>query len=149
MMQCGAIFLFLSIKIGIGTMVTLSIKDENFSGKVLREVFIGFEAETVTIQDIIEMRVRKEVENYNNKMPEYFNGLIEPTDAEKTINGYKLKSRKPIDEEKQVYVALDAFQKNGFFVLVDNEQCTTLDQTIRLTKDTTISFVKLTPLVGG
>ena len=149
MMQCGAIFLFLFIKIGIGTMVTLSIKDENFSGKVLREVFIGFEAETVTIQDIIEMRVRKEVENYNNKMPEYFTGLIEPTDAEKTINGYKLKSRKPIDEEKQVYVALDAFQKNGFFVLVDNEQCTSLDQTIRLTKDTTISFVKLTPLVGG
>lgn len=149
MMQCGTIFLFLSIKIGIGTMVTLSIKDENFSGKVLREVFIGFEAETVTIQDIIEMRVRKEVENYNNKMPEYFNGLIEPTDAEKTINGYKLKSKKPIDEEKQVYVALDAFQKNGFFVLVDNEQCTSRDQTIRLTKDTTISFVKLTPLVGG
>ena len=149
MMQCGTIFLFLSIKIGIGTMVTLSIKDENFSGKVLREVFIGFEAETVTIQDIIEMRVRKEVENYNNKMPEYFTGLIEPTDAEKTINGYKLKSKKPIDEEKQIYVALDAFQKNGFFVLVDNEQCTSLDQTIRLTKDTTISFVKLTPLVGG
>ena len=130
-------------------MVTLSIKDENFSGKVLREVFIGFEAETVTIQDIIEMRVRKEVESYNNKMPEYFNGLIEPTDAEKTINGYKLKSKKPIDEEKQVYVALDAFQKNGFFVLVDNEQCTSLDQTITLTKNTTISFVKLTPLVGG
>ncbi len=130
-------------------MVTLSIRDENFSGKVLQEVFIGFNSETVTIQDIIEMRVRKEVENYNNKMPEYFNGLIEPTDAEKTINGYKMKSKKPIDEEKQVYVALDAFQKNGFFVLVDNEQCTSLDQTITLTKDTTISFVKLTPLVGG
>ena len=130
-------------------MVTLSIRDENFSGKVLRELFIGFDSETVTIQGVIEMRVRKEVENYNNKMPEYFNGLIEPTDAEKTINGYKLKSKKPIDEEKQVYVALDAFQKNGFFVLVDNEQCTSLDQTITLTKDTTISFVKLTPLVGG
>ena len=80
-------------------MVTLSIKDENFSGKVLGEVFIGFNTETVTIQDIIEMRVRKEVENYNNKMPEYFNGLIEPNDAEKTINGYKLKSKKPIDAE--------------------------------------------------
>jgi adenylosuccinate synthase len=130
-------------------MVTLSIKDENFSGKVLNEVLIGFRCEIVTIQDIIETRVKKEVENYNNKLPEYYNGLIEPTDAEKTLNGYKLHNRKPIDAEKQVYVALDAFQKNGFFVLVDNEQCTTLEQSIRLTSNTSISFVKLTPLVGG
>lgn len=129
--------------------LTLSIKDENFSGKVLQEVLINFNSQTVTIKDIIEARVGQEVANYNKKLPEYYNGLIEPTDAEKTINGYKLRSKKPIDAEKQVYVALDAFQKNGFFVLIDNQQCTLLDQSIQLERDTRISFVKLTPLVGG
>ena len=130
-------------------MVVLSIKDESLSGRVLREMSVGFNSEDVTIQDIIEARVRQEVENYNNKQPEYYNGLIEPTDAEKTINGYKLHNRKPIDGEKQVYTALDAFQKNGFFVLVDNQQYTTLNQRIRLTGSTYVSFIKLTPLVGG
>lgn len=129
--------------------ITLSIKDENFSGKVLQEVLIGFRSESVTVKDIIEARVRQEVADYNNKLPEYYNGLIEPTDAEKTINGYKLRSKKPIDAEKQVYVALDAFQKNGFFVLVDSQQSASLDHEILLRKDTRISFVKLTPLVGG
>lgn len=129
--------------------ITLSIRDENFSGKVLQELLIGFNSEIVTIQDIIEARVKQEVANYNNKLPEYYNGLIEPTDAEKTINGYKLRSKKPIDAEKQVYVALDAFQKNGFFVLVDNQQYSSLDQKIQLHETTQISFVKLTPLVGG
>lgn len=129
--------------------LTLSIKDENFSGKVLQEVLINFNSQTVTIKDIIEARVGQEVANYNKKLPEYYNGLIEPTDAEKTINGYKLRSKKPIDAEKQVYVALDAFQKNGFFVLIDNQQYTLLDQPIQLERDTRISFVKLTPLVGG
>jgi hypothetical protein len=129
--------------------ITLSIKDENFSGKVLQEVLIGFKSDLVTVKDIIEARVRQEVANYNNKLPDYYNGLIEPTDAEKTINGYKLRSKKPIDAEKQVYVALDAFQKNGFFVLVDNQQSTSMDQEILLREDTRISFVKLTPLVGG
>lgn len=130
-------------------MVILSIKDESLSGRVLREVSVGFNSEDVTIQEIIEARVRQEVENYNNKQPEYYNGLIEPTDAEKTINGYKLHNRKPIDAEKQVYTALDAFQKNGFFVLVDNQQYTTLNQRILLTGSTHVSFIKLTPLVGG
>lgn len=130
-------------------MVVLSVKDENFSGKVLREVSVRFNSKSVTIQDIIEARVRQEVESYNNKQPEYYNGLIEPTDAEKTINGYKLHNRKLIDAEKQVYTALDAFQKNGFFVLIDNQQYTDLNQGIQLASNTNVSFVKLTPLVGG
>lgn len=129
--------------------ITLSLKDETFSGKVLHEISIGFKRDTVTVQEIIEARVRQEVANYNNKLPEYFNGLIEPTDAEKTVNGYKLRTKKPIDAEKQVYVALDAFQKNGFFVLINNLQSTSLNDTIELNKTTHVSFVKLTPLVGG
>ena len=128
---------------------TVSVKDENFAGKVLQEVLVGFNSEIVTVKDIIEARVRQEVDNYNKRLPEYYNGLIEPNDAEKTINGFKLRSKKPIDSEKQVYVALDAFQKNGFFVLVDTQQSTSLDQQVKLTEDTRISFLKLTPLVGG
>ena len=129
--------------------ITLSVKDENFSGKIIQETLIAFDAEVVTIKDIIEARVRQEVDNYNNRLPEYYNGLVEPLDAEKTINGYKLRSKKPIDAEKQVYVALDAFQKNGFFVLVDNQQCSSLDERIEIDRDVRISFIKLTPLVGG
>ena len=127
----------------------ITIKDETFAGKILHELEIEFKTETVTVQDIITGRVIKEVENYNNKLPEYFNGLIEPSDVEKTLNGFKLKPKKVIDAEKQVYVALNAFQNNGFFVLIDNIQSESLDQQIALRKDTTISFIKLTPLVGG
>ncbi|HMK16765.1 MAG TPA: hypothetical protein VK492_01085 [Chitinophagaceae bacterium] len=130
-------------------LITVAVKDENFSGKVLQEILVGFKSETVTIKEIIEARVRQEVENYNNKLPEYYNGLIQPSDAEKTINGFKLRSKKPIDTEKQVYVALDAFQKNGFFVLVDDQQYSSLDQVVHLHSDTKIGFLKMTPLVGG
>jgi hypothetical protein len=41
------------------------------------------------------------------------------------------------------------FLKNGYFVLIDNIQAETLEQEILLTNKTTVSFVKLTPLVGG
>ncbi|QIL40408.1 hypothetical protein G7074_14725 [Pedobacter sp. HDW13] len=129
--------------------MTITIKDETFAGKVLQEIELQFQSSEVTVSDIISSRVKKEVENYNSKLPEYFRGLVEPTDAEKTLNGYKLKDRKLIDAEKQIYVALDAFQKNGFFVLIDNQQSESLEDKVVLHANTNISFIKLTPLVGG
>jgi hypothetical protein len=127
----------------------LKIKDETSGGKVLQELNVSFNSTEVKVKEIIEARVTQEVERYNTRMPEYFQGLIQPTDAEKTLNGYKLKERKSIDPEKQVYIALDAFQKNGYFVLVDDKQADSLEQVVYLTPQTVVSFVKLTPLVGG
>ncbi len=129
--------------------MTIAIKDENFSGSIIHEINLDFQQENVTVQDIITQRVIHEVENYNQKLPAYFNGLVEPSDAEKTINGFKLTTRKMIDAEKQVYVALDAFTKNGYFLLIDTIQSESLEQEVFLKSTTSISFIKLTPLVGG
>lgn len=130
--------------------MTITIKDETFAGQVLHQVTLEFQTQTVTVKEIIEKRVTTEVDTYNQKMPDYFKGLIEPTEAEKTLNGYKLKrDKRRIDVEQQVYTALDAFQKNGFFVLIDNLQADSLEQLIELQLSTVVSFIKLTPLVGG
>lgn len=129
--------------------MTITVKDEAFNGKVLNEITIALKEERVTVRDLIEARVWAEVEAYNKKVPEFYNGLVQPSDAEQTLNGYRLKTCKNIDAEQQVYVALDAFQKNGFFILVDQVQAETLDQVIRINENSHISFIKLTPLVGG
>ncbi len=130
-------------------MITLKIIDETAGGKVLNEVEVSFQNELTTVQDIINARVYAEVEAYNNKMPEYYRGLIQPREAETTLNGFKLKQRKKIDAEQQLFTALDAFRKNGFFVLIDNIQAESLEQMVVINPNTTISFIKLTPLVGG
>jgi hypothetical protein len=74
---------------------------------------------------------------------------VQPTDAETTINGYKLRQRRKVDAEQQIFTALDAFRKNGYFMLIDNLQAESLDQMVVINSATTISFIKLTPLVGG
>ena len=127
----------------------ITVNDETFAGNILQELELEFATEMVTVRDIISGRVTKEVEQYNSKMPVYYNGLVEPSDSEKTLNGFKLKAKKVIDAEKQVYIALNAFQNNGFFLLIDNIQSESLDQEIALRRDMKISFLKLTPLVGG
>ncbi len=129
--------------------IKVTIEDTTGLNTVLNELKVTFSKKEITVKELIEARVIKEVADYNTKLPEYFRGLVQPTEAEKTINGFKLRVRKQIDPEKQVYVALDAFQKNAFFILVNNYQVDSLEETIRLEATTKVSFVKLTQLVGG
>jgi hypothetical protein len=129
--------------------MNILIKDEQLNGTITNQFEIEIESLSISAQELIEKRVKHEIEIYNNKLPDYFNGLVKPSDAERTLNGFKLKPKQIIDVEKQVYVALDAFQKNGFFILVDNQQLEELSQIVNLKSQSTISFVKLTPLVGG
>lgn len=129
--------------------MNILICDELLNGTITNQFEISLESDSLTVRDLIVKRVSVEIDNYNKRLPEYFNGLIEPKEAERTLNGYKLKPKQLIDVEKQVYIALDAFQKNGFFVLVDNEQLDELEHQVVFKSTSKISFVKLTPLVGG
>ncbi len=128
--------------------ITISIQD-TLGPKVSQQIDVQFNTDVVTVKDIIQARVEQEVADYNKKQPEYFKGLVQPTHAEKTLNGYKLQARKQIDAEKQVYIALDAFSKNAYFVLVDDKQVESLEQKVKISAASSIKFVKLTPLVGG
>jgi hypothetical protein len=103
----------------------------------------------VTVEEIVKARVTAEVEAYNKKAEGLFYGLIQPTNAEKSLNGYKLKPSQKVDAEKQVLTALGAFSRNAYFILIDNIQARSLDQMVVINQKTEISFIKLTPLVGG
>jgi hypothetical protein len=54
-----------------------------------------------------------------------------------------------IDWQQQADRAIEAFQRNGFFVLVDDRQVTELDEALNLAADTDICFVRLVQLAGG
>ncbi|GAA4317381.1 hypothetical protein GCM10023149_14910 [Mucilaginibacter gynuensis] len=129
--------------------ISLKITDETFAGKILNEISIAVSTEHLTVKDIIEARVNAEVTEYNKKLPEIYRGLVQPKDAEVALNGFRVKQRAFVDAEKQVYAALDAFQKNGFFVLIDNKQAEALDEQVFVNSNSAVSFIKLTPLVGG
>ncbi len=125
-------------------MYTLTIKDETAAGKILNEIALKFEKESITVKELIAARIKEEVIKYENNAMEL--RLVVPSNIEQRLNQ---KSKPIIDIEKQIYVALDAFNKNGFFILVGDEQVEELDQEFLVSESTDVSFVKLTPLVGG
>ena len=129
--------------------VAITIVDET-PGVTRREAFrLTLRSERITARELIERRVRHEVEVYNRTTPETFAGLIQPTDAEQMLNGWRLKAPRLIDADRQVAKALEAFSHGRILVLVDDRQLETLDDGVTLMRDAEVCFYKLVPLVGG
>ena len=130
-------------------MFTVTVVDETTAGARGEAWHLEIFDETLTLRELIRRRVFQEVAEHNAREGEYFRGLVQPSDAEATLNGYRLKSRRRVDPEKQAASALAAFGRNGFVVLVDDRQVEELDAQLRLTMNTQVTFLKLIPLVGG
>ena len=127
----------------------IKIKDESASGNLLSSFTLECLTEEMTVREIIRARVYQEVQDFNQRQPDEFRGLVAPADAEKTRNGFKLRHARELDWEEQFKKAVDGFISNAFFVLVDDRQAEDLDERFAVSVDTEISFVKLVPLVGG
>src|SRR5262249_32803541 len=79
----------------------ITIHDEGTSGGRIRTFKLHLAAERVTVRELIERRVTQEVEEYNRAQPEYFQGLVQPTDAERVLNGYRLRQKRMLDLGEQ------------------------------------------------
>jgi hypothetical protein len=131
---------------------TLKIRDEttlSFGGDDAEGFTLDVLTSRITVRELIRARVYQEVYQHNLDRPEYFQGLIQPSDAERSLNGFKMRERRSIDPEKQFEMAIKAFYSNGFIVLLNDRQVDELEDEIEVRPDTTITFLKLVPLVGG
>jgi hypothetical protein len=130
-------------------MATVTVVDELLPGGKDEALTLEFLDERVTVREVIRSRVYQEVTEYNARMPDHFRGLVQPTDAERVLNGFRLRQRRKIDWQEQYRRAIEAFQRNGFLILVDDKQVDELDQVVDLKHNSTVTFLKLVPLVGG
>lgn len=134
-------------------MPLITIHDQSMSGESTNELAVDILTEQITVRELIRSRVYQEVQDFNRKqeagVADRYHGLVQPTDAEITVNGFKLRSPTPIDWKMQFEKACEAFQRNGIFILIDNHQPMELDEQITLTARSTVNFVRLVPLVGG
>jgi len=132
-----------------GDMGIVMFVDETTSGSRSDGWALEIAEERLTVRELIRRRVFQEVAEYNARRPEVFQGLVQPADAERVLNGYALRTPRRIDPETQTDLALKAFAGNGFLVLVGDRQVTEPDEEIDLVLGTEVTFLKLVPLVGG
>ncbi|TDW86239.1 hypothetical protein EV647_6319 [Kribbella sp. VKM Ac-2566] len=105
----------------------MKIVEVSGAGRVGTTTLLELVSSRITLRDLVRTRVREEVARLN----------AEPD------------QQRHLDWEQQADRAIEAFGRNGFFVLVDDRQVTELDEELELTADSDIRFVRLVQLVGG
>jgi hypothetical protein len=128
---------------------TVTIRDESLSGESLHEWALELMTEKTTVRELIRSRVYQEVQDFNLKRGQVFRGLVQPEEAEKALNGWKLKQPRQLNWKPQFDKAMEAFEANQIIILVNDRQAETLDQEFVIDPGTRVTFLRLTMLVGG
>jgi len=132
--------------------LTLTVRDETTAGETLGSLELLLAAERVSVRELIRARVHQEVREHNAKAlsgRDRFRGLIQPSDTERELNGYRMRTPRHVDAEQQTETALRAFERGQILLLVDDRQVDELDHEVTLTPASTVIFLKLVALVGG
>ena len=129
--------------------VSVTVRDQSSTGRVSGAASLSDVPAATTLRELIRTRVREEVASYNAGPKRVFKGLVMPEGAQSTREGFVMPRPRRVDWERQADLAIESFERNGFFVLVDDRQVTDLDEELNLTVDSDVRFVRLVPLVGG
>ncbi|MET9311504.1 hypothetical protein ABZX12_06735 [Kribbella sp. NPDC003505] len=129
--------------------ITVTIIDVSGAGRVGAKTLLEGISSRTTLRDLVRTRVREEVARFNTAPQPIFRGLVMPEGGSPAEDGFRLPRQRQLDWERQADRAIEAFGRNGFFVLVDDRQVTELDEQLELTADSDIRFVRLVQLVGG
>jgi len=128
---------------------TLTIRDATTGGPPLHEWALEVLTERMSVRELIRARVYQEVQDYNQSQPDRFRGLIQPSEAEQALNGGKSPKKRQIDWKVQFAKATEAFERNQILILYNDKQVESLDEEIEIRPGTSVTFLKLTLLVGG
>ncbi|MEU7980953.1 hypothetical protein AB0B63_20775 [Micromonospora sp. NPDC049081] len=130
-------------------MATVTVRDETATGRAIDQWPLAGLPERISARELVRLRVREEVARFNADRKDLFRGLVRPTDAEATWNGYRVGPGRRLDWERQADAACAAFARNGFVLLVGDRQVEDLDEEIDLLAEPDVAFVRLVALVGG
>jgi hypothetical protein len=125
---------------------TLTVHDRTLDGTMLHELTLDLLTERITVRELIRSRVYQEVTEYNARRVTRWAGLVQPV---ATPSPLEQGEPRRIGWEAQFERAVRAFSTGTLLVIVDGRQVAALEHEIEVRVDTSVSFLRLMPLIGG
>lgn len=109
----------------------------------------------LTLRDLISLIVRDEVAAFEERQTErrLLTVLTDRQIEDGAVRGRIVSGGQDLDQrvdlDEAVGAALQAFEDGIYYVFVDSEQRTRLEEQVELEDASTVTFLRLTPLAGG
>lgn len=123
----------------------LTVRDESLDRRHAFEWPLNVLDERMTVRDLIRNRIYEEVDRYNAQRPHTYRGLIHPL----ADNGQRGRIERKINEHKQFELACEAFCQGRIVILIGDARADDLDEEFDVRPGTTVTFLRLTLIVGG
>lgn len=105
-------------------------------------------SERLTVRELITLYVADQVDRFNQTPVD--RSSRHQSEEERILNPFRpTKHTQRRDCEAECERALAAFGANSIFLLIDGNQVSDLDEVITIKPNTSVSFLRLVPLVGG
>jgi len=128
---------------------TLTVRDETADGRAAHEWRLDVPGERLTVRDLIRDRIRREVEDYNTRRPHTYRGLVHPLAEPRHHGDSATRTFRPVDWNRQFELACEAFAVGRLLIIIGDAQADSLDDEFEVRVSTAVTFLRLTPLVGG
>lgn len=103
----------------------------------------------VSVRSLIEARVHRLLSAESDRQNDTAHPKVDLDSRELELNPSRRANPESNKRQRLIEEACEAFEKNGFFVIVDGVQKDRLDEMVPLTPESEIRFLQLVPLVGG
>lgn len=129
----------------------ITIRDEILQRPEAVEMVLRLASLQLTARDLIAERVQAECDRrLIDRSGAQAAPLVAPGADEAKLNGPKDQSKLTGENvDRQIERALEAFGQNAFLLLVDDHQVEALDEPVHIAPGSVVTFLRLTPLVGG
>lgn len=127
----------------------ITILERSAGGGRQTEVPFEVPAQRMTLRELMRRYIHDQVEAYNSNKDGRASSWFAPAPEETELNPVRRPRRARIDPEMQCAASCAAFERNQIIVLINGVQAEDLEAEIVVSPDTKVTFLKLTPLVGG
>lgn len=89
-------------------MSELRFRDVTRAGRELSRAVVGAPTGATTVGELLDLRIRREVETYNRQPGPTFLGLVQPADSIRHSDGFRVRRPRELDAELAVAAAREA-----------------------------------------
>ncbi len=143
----------------LSVQVNNRVVGQNVDEPRLGSIVVDLLNERLTVRELIALTVEEQVRDLriNRRLDAAQAGRMldrqyltnEDIQHQASQGAIRHPSIKDIDPDTEIRKAVRAFQRGAFIIVIDGYQAASLDETISLHLGSKVTFLRLTPLVGG